>query len=57
LKNVDDLETYPDAYDIADNCIEKKTLFALDILFFSDDKFTNWKIPSYIKDGLVWLKK
>ncbi len=57
LKNREDIETYPDAYEVADNCIDKKTLFALDILFFSDEKFTNWQIPAYIKDGLLWLKK
>ncbi|MDR3256664.1 MAG: ATP-dependent endonuclease [Endomicrobium sp.] len=46
-----------DAYDLAEKCIKKKTHFALDILFHSDDKLSNWKIPSYIKEGLEWLKK
>lgn len=46
-----------DAYDIAEKCVDKKTLFALDILFNSDEKLSNWKIPSYIKQGLLWLKK
>lgn len=57
LKNVDDIGDLPDAYDIADHCVDKKTLFALDILFLSDEKLSNWKIPLYIKEGLQWLQK
>ncbi|MEI3800381.1 MULTISPECIES: ATP-dependent nuclease [unclassified Chitinophaga] len=45
------------AYYLAQNCIVKKTHFALDILFHSDSKFSNWQIPTYIKEGLQWLKK
>lgn len=45
-----------DSYTLAKKCINKKTHFALDILFHSDDKFTNWNIPLYIKEGLLWLK-
>ena len=46
-----------DAYELAEKCIKKKTHFALDILYHSDDKFSNWEIPEYIKKGLLWLKK
>ena len=46
-----------DAYDLADKCIKKKTHFALDILFHSNENLDNWQIPSYIKEGLLWLKK
>jgi predicted ATP-dependent endonuclease of OLD family len=46
-----------DAYDLAEKCIDKKSKFALDILFFSDPDFTNWEIPQYIKEGLLWLKQ
>lgn len=46
-----------DAYDLASCCIKKKTHFALDILFHSDEKFSNWNIPEYIKKGLLWLKQ
>lgn len=53
LGDIDDLEPY----DIADKCIAKKTSFALDILYVSDAKYGDWKIPSYIKGGLLWLKK
>jgi predicted ATP-dependent endonuclease of OLD family len=51
-----------DAYDLSEKCIGKKPAFAIEILLNSetDDKgkqFTNWKIPDYIKKGLLWLKK
>ena len=32
---------------------EKKTDFAISLLF--DTKYENYQIPSYIKDGLIWL--
>lgn len=32
---------------------EKKTDFAINLLF--DPRYENYQIPSYIKDGLVWL--
>ena len=50
LKNKSALdEDVHDAYDLAEKCVDKKTLFALDILFNSDEKLSNWKIPSYIR--------
>ncbi len=45
------------AYYLAQHCINKKTHFAMDIIFNSDAEFSNWKIPAYIKEGLLWLKK
>ena len=45
------------AYHLAKECVKKKTHFALDILFHSDEKLSNWQIPSYIKEGLLWLKQ
>lgn len=44
-------------YDIANKCIDKKSAFATDILYFSDDNYSNWIIPDYIKEGLEWLAK
>lgn len=44
-------------YKIANKCIDKKSAFATDILYFSDDNYTNWIIPDYIKEGLEWLAK
>lgn len=45
------------AYFLAEKCIKKKTHFALDILYHSNDDFSNWQIPAYIKEGLLWLKE
>lgn len=45
------------AYILAAECVKKKTHFAMDIIYQSDAEFTNWKIPAYIKEGLLWLKK
>jgi putative ATP-dependent endonuclease of OLD family len=56
MKNVDDIDDL-EPYDIADKCIAKKTSFALDILYASNSEHSNWKIPTYIKGGLLWLKK
>jgi putative ATP-dependent endonuclease of OLD family len=59
LKKYFDLEgdEKKDAYELAENCIIKKTHFALDIIYHSDKNYTNWEIPAYIKDGLLWLQK
>ena len=58
LKNKKSFEdNSKDAYELAQECIDKKTYFALDILYHSDENFSNWKIPAYIKNGLLWLKK
>ncbi|REH54729.1 putative ATP-dependent endonuclease of OLD family [Tenacibaculum gallaicum] len=46
-----------DSYKLAEECVNKKTHFALDILFHTDENFTNWQIPQYIKEGLLWLKQ
>ena len=45
------------AYKLAERCIKKKTHFALDIIYNGGVNFGNWKIPSYIKEGLQWLKQ
>jgi len=57
LQNINDFDDTNNAYNLAQNCIKKKTHFAMDILFNSNEKLTNWQIPSYIKEGLLWLKK
>lgn len=50
-----------DSYDLANNCIGSKASFALDILLNSinDGKhtFSNWKMPPYIEEGLLWLRQ
>ena len=58
LQNRSDFDdTTINAYALAENCIKKKTHFALDILYHSNQDFSNWEIPSYIKEGLSWLKQ
>ena len=57
LQNKNNFENGMGAYELAEKCIKKKTHFALDILYHSNNDFSNWKIPSYIKEGLLWLKK
>jgi predicted ATP-dependent endonuclease of OLD family len=58
LKNVKyfyDITKSP--FDLAENCIDSKGTFAIDILMFSANDFDNWQIPAYIKEGLLWLKQ
>lgn len=63
LKNIklfDDVSN--DAYKLAESCIDKKPAFAIEILLNSKtdaengNEFSNWQIPAYIKEGLLWLK-
>jgi hypothetical protein len=45
LKNRRKITQAPaDFYDIADNCIDKKTLFATDILYYSSEDYTEWQV-------------
>lgn len=56
LKNRDELRKKPaNFFEIAEQCIEKKSSFASDILYHTDSAFTRWSIPAYIKEGLKWL--
>jgi len=58
LKNASDFDDNTKTpYDLASSCIKKKTHFALDILYHADEKFSNWDIPAYIKNGLLCLKE
>lgn len=58
LKNRDQIDkTTPDYFDIAEKCIDKKTLFATDILYYSSEDYKEWQVPDYIKEGLIWLSK
>ena len=56
-KFIDQKTLASSVYSIANKCIESKASFAMDILLYSDEDFKNWNIPSYIKEGLEWLKK
>ena len=48
------------AYELAQNCIKSKAAFSMDILLCSEANdvtdFSNWEIPPYIKEGLVWIR-
>lgn len=57
LKNRNRIVSGANPYTIADECIDKKSVFATDILYYSDDNYSNWSIPTYIKEGLQWLAK
>lgn len=58
LQNREDFDVDANnAYHLAKECVKKKTHFALDILFHSNENLSNWQIPSYIKEGLLWLKQ
>lgn len=50
-----------DAYELANNGVSGKSSLAIEILLNSKKEgacdFSNWKIPTYIKEGLLWLRK
>nr|WP_251827663.1 ATP-dependent endonuclease [Methylovulum psychrotolerans] len=50
-----------DAFDFAEKAVNSKPSLAIEILLNSNStngkEFSNWKIPSYIKEGLEWLRK
>ena len=51
-----------DSYKFAEKAIGSKPSFAIEILLNSiedgdGNKFSNWNIPTYIKEGLMWLKE
>ena len=58
FKNKEIIETMPnDFFEIAQKCIDSKPSFAIEILLNSNENYSNWNIPSYIKEGLEWLRK
>jgi len=48
-------------YDFAEKAVNSKPTLAIEILLNSekigDNEFSNWQVPSYIKEGLLWLRK
>ncbi|MBS1502479.1 MAG: AAA family ATPase, partial [Bacteroidetes bacterium] len=55
-------ETTKSSYELAEDCIDKKPSFAIEVLLNSktDDhgtEFSNWQTPKYIVEGLEWIKK
>jgi len=57
----DDGEYKYDEYHLAIKCIKSKASFSLDVLLNSIEEgsnpYSNWKIPLYIEEGLLWLRK
>lgn len=54
-KALSDFKEDKDAYKLAENVKSKAALAISLILAESDDK--RWKVPTYIKEGLLWIKK
>lgn len=58
--NVDHPKFTDDVFVWAEECVDKKPSLAMEILMNSKNEngksFTNWEIPSYIKEGLIWLR-
>jgi putative ATP-dependent endonuclease of OLD family len=48
-------------YDFAEKAVNSKPTLAIEILLNSEkigeNEFSNWQVPSYIKEGLLWLRK
>ena len=70
LKNKDNLYAYgalkkfnkneidKDCYNFSLNRIEKKSAFASALLYFDEeDDNKAWKVPHYIKEGLLWIQE
>ncbi|PID99513.1 ATP-dependent endonuclease [Candidatus Saccharibacteria bacterium] len=60
LKNVGYFEDESkDSYELSTNCVDKKPSFAIEILLTSEisKDSSDWKIPDYIKQGLLWLRE
>jgi len=53
--------TEADPFDFAKDAVDKKPSLAIEILMNSkpkeDSLFSNWEIPRYIKEGLLWLRQ
>lgn len=50
-------ESIDDFYEFATKTVNKKSAFASSILYYGGENGKEWKVPKYIKEGLVWLKK
>jgi len=50
-----------DVFDFSENAVNSKPSLAIEILLNSktegDNKFVNWEVPKYIKEGLIWLRQ
>lgn len=50
-----------DAFEFSEKAVNSKPSLAIEILLNSEnkgkEKFVNWKVPLYIKEGLLWLRQ
>ena len=58
---IDKFKNDENSYDLAQEGVIGKSTLALEILFNSkrtdNSDYSNWNIPEYIKEGLLWLRK
>ena len=55
LKNIEKINNVNNvSYELASNCIDSKTNFAIGVLMYGNNK---WQIPKYIEEGLEWIRK
>lgn len=58
LKKFNKNEINKDCYKFSLNKIEKKSAFASALLYFDEeDDNKAWKVPHYIKEGLLWIQE
>lgn len=59
LKCIDSFVEDPksDFFEITKKCLDKKTTFAIDIIYNYKEPYTELNIPAYIEEGLEWLAK
>ncbi len=58
LKNFSKKEINNDFYKFSLNKIEKKSAFASALLYFDEEENDmEWKVPRYIKEGLLWIQE
>jgi putative ATP-dependent endonuclease of OLD family len=61
-KWLDKFKTNNNPFELAENGVGSKPSLAIEILMNSKEgamgnEFSNWQIPAYIKEGLLWLKQ
>ena len=56
LKKFNENEINKDFYEFSLNKIEKKSAFASGLLYFDEEDDMAWKVPHYIKEGLLWIQ-
>ena len=55
LKNISDLDTVTDIYDLTESILQKKSDFASSLLYAVYSRNLEWDTPNYVRFGLEWL--